>query len=138
MPMSEKSEHKMGGSEGNGSRENIEVFNTLLEYLQKKVGRSPGDAIGWLYVARGCYKIKRYDWAFSALCRPEGPLNDDNPAVRKEAQHLMAFSLLRQNQVGEAHKQFCRSVGDGNDTDWQMIVELGVDKYLSTTDVARS
>ena len=131
--MSEKKEQKVGVSDANGNETNPEVFNTLLEYLQKKVGRSPGDAIGWLYVARGCYKIKRYDWAFSALCQPEGPLNDENPAVRKEAQHLMAFSLLRQNQTEEAHKQFCRSIKDGNETDWQMIVELGIDEYLSTT-----
>ena len=66
-------------------------FRTLLEYLHHKLGTEPNDAIGWLYVARGCYKIKRYDWCFSALCQPLGPLNDDNEAVRREAQHLMAF-----------------------------------------------
>ena len=95
-------------------------FRTLLEYLNHKVGSEPSDAIGWLYVARGCYKIKRYDWCFSALCQPLGPLNDDNDVVRREAQHLMAFSLYKQKQIGEALNQFCKSVKLGNEHDWQM------------------
>ena len=51
----------------------MERIDIILEYLQKKFGSEPNDAIGWMYVARGCYKIKRYDWCFSALCQPLGP-----------------------------------------------------------------
>jgi|EP00505_MAST-04D_sp_SCG-Rhode-Island_P001914 hypothetical protein len=116
-----------GGARAGKASKAGETFDTLLDYLHAKVGRAPVDSIGWLYVARGCYKKKRYDWAFSALCQPEGPLNDENAAVRKEAQHLMAFSLYRQNQFDQAKKQFAQSVKEGNETDWQMVVEIGID-----------
>ena len=33
-------------------QQNDQQFRTLLEYLQKKVGSEPNDAIGWMYVAR--------------------------------------------------------------------------------------
>ena len=117
------SEEKRDEKTSKGESTN-QQFRTLLEYLHNKVGSEPNDAIGWLYVARGCYKIKRYDWCFSALCQPLGPLNDDNEAVRREAQHLMAFSLYKQKQMKESLNQFCKSVQCGNEHDWQMIVEI--------------
>ena len=113
-----------GGNASDMNAADDKNFRTLLEYLHHKLGTEPNDAIGWLYVARGCYKIKRCDWCFSALCQPLGPLNDDNEAVRREAQHLMAFSLYKQKQIGESLNQFCKSVRYGNDHDWQMIVEI--------------
>ena len=47
-----------------------------------------------------------------------------NEKTRREAQHLLAFSLMHTNQKEAAAGAFFKSVSLGNDTDWQALVEL--------------
>ncbi|KAI9143375.1 hypothetical protein BKA69DRAFT_1019021, partial [Paraphysoderma sedebokerense] len=77
------------------------------------------DAIGWLYVARGYYKLKDYHAVIEAVtpCLR-------NERTKKEAQHLLAFGFLHTGQTEAAVGAFLKSVMLGNDTDWQCLVEI--------------
>lgn len=50
-----------------------------------------------------------------------------NERTKKEAQHLLSFSFLHTNQHEAALSSFHKSVLFGNDSDWQMLVELLMD-----------
>eukprot|EP00163_Fabomonas_tropica_P002203 TRINITY_DN11652_c0_g1_i1.p1 TRINITY_DN11652_c0_g1~~TRINITY_DN11652_c0_g1_i1.p1 ORF type:complete len:126 (-),score=0.86 TRINITY_DN11652_c0_g1_i1:41-418(-) len=98
---------------------------TLKEMLQRTVGFYPRQAVGWLYVARGLYKMKEYHWVIEAV----GPcLRNDKTA--KEAQHFLAFSLMHTGQIQLAAAAFFKSVQLGNETDWQPLVELVQDNPM--------
>jgi hypothetical protein len=77
---------------------------------------------GWLYAARGLYKCQDYHYCVEALtpCLR-------NEKTRKEAQHLLAFSLLHTKQEHDAAVAFQKSIKLGNETDWQPLVELFLD-----------
>ena len=97
---------------------------SLQDYLIENVaGCVPSDSLGWLYVARGMYQTKRYRFAFEAATKA---LN--HPHSQGEAAHLCAFSLYHLGQVDAALNFFKRSVAGGNETDFQMIVEIAIEK----------
>lgn len=50
-----------------------------------------------------------------------------NEKTMKEAQHLLAFSLLHTKQFKAAAAAFHKSISLGNHTDWQPLVELCVE-----------
>ena len=80
------------------------------------------DAVGWLYAARGFYKLQDYHTVIEAVV----------PALRhertkREAQHLLAFSFLHTGQVEAAASAFFKSIHAGNETDWQPLIELMLD-----------
>jgi hypothetical protein len=57
-----------------------------------------------------------------------------NERTKREAQHLLAFSLMNSGQPEAAGIQylilagaFFKSINYGNDTDWQSLVELFID-----------
>lgn len=77
------------------------------------------DALGWLYCARGFYKLGDYHATIEAVTPA---LRNDR--TKKEAQHLLAFSFLHTGQLEAAVGAFFKSVGYGNETDWQPLVEI--------------
>lgn len=84
--------------------------------------RTSTDPLGWLYCARGLYRGAEYDLVVQAVAfclRHEETI--------REAQHLLAFSLLHLGQTRTAVAAFHKSVRIGNDTDWQPLVELCLD-----------
>ena len=92
---------------------------SVKDKLIQAVGFLPKDAIGWLYVARGFYKTRDYHYVIEAVnhCLR-------NEKTLKEAQHLLAFSLMHTGQTEMAAAAFKKSIKMGNETDWQVIVEL--------------
>ena len=73
--------------------------------LVQRIGFTPSDAVGWLYAARGLYKVKDYHLCIEAVShclRHEKTL--------KEAQHLLGFSLLHTGQTSAAAAAFLKSV----------------------------
>lgn len=90
--------------------------------VERTVGFLPKDSVGWLYVARGFYKLENHHLAAEALAHC---LRHEK--TRKEAQHLLAFSLLKTGQYEAALAAFEQSVDLGNESDWQPLVELLVD-----------
>ena len=99
-----------------GKRENLKAM------LKRTVGFVPKDAVGWLYVARGLFKLKDYHLVIEAVSHC---LRHDKTA--KEAQHFLAFSLMFTGQTQLAATAFAKSVSMGNHTDWQPLVELCID-----------
>jgi hypothetical protein len=51
-----------------------------------------------------------------------------NERTKREAQHLLAFSLLNTGQSEAAAGAFFKSINYGNETDWQPLVELFLDQ----------
>jgi hypothetical protein len=101
----------------------------LREKLVSSVGFCPKDAIGWLYAARGFYKLKQYHNVVEAVAPALR-----NERTRREGQHLLAFSLLHTGQLEASAGAYClyiltlvKSINYGNDTDWQPLVELFLD-----------
>ncbi|KAI9152523.1 hypothetical protein H9P43_009314 [Blastocladiella emersonii ATCC 22665] len=90
--------------------------------LIQTVGFVPKDPLGWLYCARGFYKLRQYHAVIE--CVTPALRND---RTKKEAQHLLAFSFLHTSQAEAALGAFFKSVVLGNDTDWQCLVELLLD-----------
>ena len=94
----------------------------VKQTLVQRIGFCPSDAVGWLYAARGLYKVKDYHLCVEAVShclRHEKTL--------KEAQHLLGFSLLHTGQTSASAAAFLKSVKMGNETDWQPLVELIAD-----------
>lgn len=81
------------------------------------------DALGWLYAARGYYKLKQYHNVIECVAAALR-----NERTKKEAQHLLAFSLMNTGQNEAAAAAFFKSISFGNDTDWQPLVELFLDE----------
>ena len=77
------------------------------------------DPIGWLYAARGYYKLGMHHRVIEAV---QNCLR--NEKTKKEAQHLMAFSLMHTQQPELAATALMKSVQLGNDSDWQPLVEM--------------
>ncbi|KAJ3107111.1 hypothetical protein HDU97_004804 [Phlyctochytrium planicorne] len=94
----------------------------VREVLIESVGFCPKDAIGWLYAARGYYKLKDYHSVIE--CVTPALRND---RTKREGQHLLAFSFLHTGQIEAAAGAFFKSISYGNDTDWQPLVELFLD-----------
>ncbi|KAL7750635.1 hypothetical protein RI367_003977 [Sorochytrium milnesiophthora] len=90
--------------------------------LMQSVGFVPKDALSWLYCARGYYKLKQYHSVIECLTPALR-----NEKTKKEAQHLLAFSFLYTGQIESAAGAFFKSAAMGNDTDWQVLVELLLD-----------
>jgi hypothetical protein len=78
--------------------------------------------VGWLYAARGFYKLKQYHQVIECVAPALR-----NEKTRREAQHLMAFSLLNTGQIDASAGAYFKSISLGNDTDWQPLVELLID-----------
>lgn len=92
---------------------------SVKDELLNSIGFLPKDAVGWLYVARGYYKLKEYHYVIEAVnhCLR-------NEKTLKEAQHLLAFSLMYTHQLDAAAAAFRKSIKMGNETDWQLMVEI--------------
>jgi hypothetical protein len=87
---------------------------------------APGaDPIGWLYAARGLFRLREYHYVIEAVSHC---LRNDKTV--REAQHFLAFSLMHTGQPEAAAAAFHRSVALGNDTDWQPLVELCIDHNI--------
>eukprot|EP00741_Cyanophora_paradoxa_P023153 tig00021571_g22363.t1 len=97
-------------------------LQSVRDMLAEKVGFMPKDPVGWLYVARGLYKLREYNQVIEAAsyCLR-------NEKTQREAQHLLAFSLLNSGQSEAAANAFLKSVSMGNESDWQPLVELALD-----------
>ena len=84
----------------------------------------PTDPAGWLFVARGMFNSKpprhRLVVEAAAHCLKA-------PETIVQGQQLLAFSLLELGETDSALAAFTKSVRLGNETDWQMLVELGLD-----------
>jgi len=50
-----------------------------------------------------------------------------NERTKREAQHLLAFSFMHTGQHEAAIGAFFKSIGYGNESDWQPLVELLLD-----------
>ena len=50
-----------------------------------------------------------------------------NERTKREAQHLLAFAFLHTGQQEESVGAFFKSIGSGNESDWQPLVELLID-----------
>ncbi len=59
------------------------------EILIDRVGFTPKDAIGWLYVARGMYKLNEYALVIEAVSHCLR-----NEKTIREAQHLLVSALM--------------------------------------------
>ena len=94
----------------------------VKEIVTERVGFCPKDAVGWLYAARGFYKMKDYNLVIQAVSHCLR-----SRKTLKEAQHLLGFSLMHTGQTSAAVAAFLKSVKLGNDTDWQPLIELCVD-----------
>ncbi len=81
------------------------------------------DSVGWLYAARGFYKLKKYHLVIECVAPALR-----NERTKREAQHILAFSLLNTGQNEAAAGAFFKSINFGNDTDWQPLVELFLDQ----------
>ncbi len=83
----------------------------------------PNTPIAWLYVARGMFNSKppRYRHAIEAC---QYCLRHQDTI--RESQHIMAWCLHELGEGKAALEAFHRSCKLGNETDWQMIVELEV------------
>lgn len=79
------------------------------------------DAFGWLYACRGLYQLKEYSLVVEGLSHC---LRHEK--TMKEAQHLLAFSLLHTKQNKAAAAAFFKSIKMGNETDWQPLVEVNI------------
>ncbi|KAG4093768.1 hypothetical protein H8356DRAFT_1696654 [Neocallimastix lanati (nom. inval.)] len=104
---------------------NDEGFNqrkSVRETLQEKIGFCPKDAIGWLYAARGFYKLEDYHSVIECITPALR-----NERTKRESQHLLAFSFFHTGQMEAAAGAFFKSINLGNDTDWQPFVELLID-----------
>eukprot|EP01137_Pigoraptor_chileana_P011227 Opistho-2@61760 len=102
--------------------ESQQARQAVKDRLKTDVGFLPKDAIGWLYAARGFYKMKDYHAVVECVSH-----SLRNEKTKKEAQHLLAFSLLHTGQPSAAASAFFKSISFGNDTDWQPLVELFLD-----------
>jgi hypothetical protein len=67
---------------------------SIKDHLRDTVGFCPSDPVGWLYAARGLYKRQDYHSCAEAVSYA---LRSDK--TMREAQHLLAFSLLQTGQV---------------------------------------
>ena len=103
-----------------------EASATLKEHLRSAVGMVPTDALGWLFVARGMFNSQppRYEWAIAAASHTLR-----HPQTMQEGQHILAFSLHELGQLDAAKPAFERSIHLGNESDWQMVVEIGIDQF---------
>ncbi|EGF77074.1 hypothetical protein BATDEDRAFT_92047 [Batrachochytrium dendrobatidis JAM81] len=95
---------------------------SIRDQLIQSIGFCPKDAIGWLYAARGFYKLKQFHMVIECVAPALR-----NERTKREGQHLLAFSLLNTSQPEAAAGAFFKSIGYGNDTDWQPLVELLMD-----------
>ncbi|KAI8611222.1 hypothetical protein BC830DRAFT_678118 [Chytriomyces sp. MP71] len=96
---------------------------SVRDALTEMVGFCPKDAIGWLYAARGFYKLKDYHSVIECVTPALR-----NERTKREGQHLLAFSFLQTGQTEAAAGAFFKSISYGNDTDWQPLVELFLDQ----------
>ncbi len=80
------------------------------------------DATGWLYAARGYYKVRQYHSVIECVAPALR-----NERTRREAQHLLAFALMYTGQHEASCGAFLKSIALGNETDWQPLVELVLD-----------
>eukprot|EP00735_Rhodelphis_limneticus_P007526 TRINITY_DN20089_c0_g1::TRINITY_DN20089_c0_g1_i1::g.15641::m.15641 TRINITY_DN20089_c0_g1::TRINITY_DN20089_c0_g1_i1::g.15641 ORF type:complete len:107 (+),score=0.09,TPR_16/PF13432.1/3.2e+02,TPR_16/PF13432.1/0.0056,Apc3/PF12895.2/0.0071,TPR_14/PF13428.1/4.9e+02,TPR_14/PF13428.1/20,TPR_14/PF13428.1/0.83,TPR_2/PF07719.12/2e+02,TPR_2/PF07719.12/1.8,Fis1_TPR_C/PF14853.1/0.19,TPR_4/PF07721.9/4.8e+02,TPR_4/PF07721.9/1.9 TRINITY_DN20089_c0_g1_i1:145-465(+) len=97
-------------------------MSRVRDILLERVGLVPKDALGWLYVARGFYKTKDFHLVIEAVSTC---LRNERTA--KEAQHLLAFSLMHVGQLDAAAAAFYKSRTMGNQSDWQPLIELCID-----------
>ena len=97
--------------------------STLNDHLLRTTGMVPSDPSGWLFVARGMFNSKPPQHQFvveaAAHCLK-------SPETIVQGTQLQAFSLLALGDEKSALSAFSKSVRMGNETDWQMVVELGV------------
>ncbi|RKP03487.1 hypothetical protein CXG81DRAFT_9447 [Caulochytrium protostelioides] len=94
----------------------------VKDALVSRIGFCPKDAVGWLYAARGFYKLRNYRATIEAVVPALR-----NERTRREAQHLLAFAFYYTNQLEAAVAAFSKSINLGNDTDWQPLVEICLD-----------
>ncbi|KAJ3113898.1 hypothetical protein HK098_007530 [Nowakowskiella sp. JEL0407] len=92
------------------------------DQLIESIGFCPKDAIGWLYAARGFFKLKDYHSVIECVTPALR-----NERTKREAQHLLSFSFLHTGQTDAAAGAFFKSINFGNDSDWQLLVELFID-----------
>jgi hypothetical protein len=97
---------------------------SLRDHLLRTTGMLPTDPIGWLYVARGCFNSKPPQYRYTIEAANQC-LKHPNTIVA--GQQLLAFALLEIGEKDSSQLAFIKSVRLGNETDWQMIVELGID-----------
>ncbi|KAI9093035.1 hypothetical protein DFS34DRAFT_631371 [Phlyctochytrium arcticum] len=97
----------------------MEQRKSVRDILLQNVGFCPKDALGWLYAARGYYKIHDYHSVIECVTPALR-----NERTKREAQHLLAFSFLHTGQAEAAAGAFFKSINAGNDTDWQPLIEL--------------
>ena len=69
----------------------------VKEIVTERVGFCPKDAVGWLYAARGFYKMKDYNLVIQAVSHCLR-----SRKTLKEAQHLLGFSLMHTGQTSAA------------------------------------
>jgi hypothetical protein len=104
-------------------------MSSLKKHLLRTTGMVPTDPLGWLYVARGFFSGGEYTYTIEAAqhCFK-------SPETIAQAQQLLAFALLELEETESSHVAFIKSARLGNETDWQMIVELGIDMNDSLND----
>jgi hypothetical protein len=109
--------------------------STLHEHLLRTTGMVPSDPSGWLFVARGMFNSTPPHHQFvveaAAHCLK-------SPETIVQGVQLQAFSLLALEDTESALSSFTKSVRMGNETDWQMVVELGVAQHGVVTGVGGS
>ena len=96
---------------------------SLHDHLLRTTGLLPSSPLGWLYVARGCFNSKQFRFTIEAA---QHCLKNQDTIV--QGQQLLSFALYEIGEKDSSQLAFIKSVRLGNESDWQMIVELGLDQ----------
>jgi hypothetical protein len=104
-------------------------MSSLRDHLLRTTGLVPTDPLGWLFVARGCFNTNQFHHTIEAL---QSCLKHQETIV--QGQQLLGFALFECNEIEKAQLAFIKSVRLGNESDWQMIVEIGIDQVTNDGD----
>ena len=99
---------------------------SLHDYLLRTTGMVPSEPSGWLFVARGMANSKPPQHQFVVEAASHCLKSPDTIV---QGIQLQAFSLLALGDKAAALSAFKKSVRMGNETDWQMVVEIGLEEY---------
>eukprot|EP00698_Gefionella_okellyi_P016881 TRINITY_DN4874_c0_g1_i1.p1 TRINITY_DN4874_c0_g1~~TRINITY_DN4874_c0_g1_i1.p1 ORF type:complete len:132 (-),score=6.59 TRINITY_DN4874_c0_g1_i1:296-640(-) len=95
------------------------AVSPVEEWLVLRVGQAPKTSIGWFRAGVGFYNKKEFPYAIE--CFEKSVALDSN---NFNAYQIMARACIAVNRRDDAIAALKRSVGLGNPSDWQLLVEL--------------
>ncbi|GKT27530.1 hypothetical protein ADUPG1_000072 [Aduncisulcus paluster] len=97
-------------------------MSSIIKDIQETIGITPSDAKGWLYAARGFYRIGQFQKAAEAVM-----YCISNPHTSREAYRILSHSYRQMGNVEGMMKALYKSVRLGNEEDWQCLIEGAID-----------